>query len=285
MARHLLTLHSCKQFTVMRWYAVNPKLSASVLLLLALSSCALSPVGTTLPESPDRIIRAGGFDLSWYHNGASLRGKTVHVYLGGDGKPLDPESGLPSIDPTPEHAPALQLTALDRHESLFVARPCHYKPYQANCESSLWSEARYGETVVGALCKAIEQLTGGRSISLIGFSGGGALAVLLSHCLPTVRNVVTVNGNLATGVWTNSRGFMPLSASSDPVLAGLPQHVQGRLFLVGEKDAVVPPAISSHFSAAHGGEVLGFKGYGHRCCWLSAWPAILKELDSRFTAW
>jgi len=255
------------------------------LLLLVLSGCTSAALKPDLPESPDRFIEAGGFELGWYHNGASLSGNTLHVYLGGDGKPLDPESGRPSIDPTPEHALALQLAALDHNESLFVARPCHYKPNQANCESSLWSEARYGETVVGVLCKAIEQLAGGRSISLIGFSGGGALAVLLSHCLPTVANVVTVNGNLATGMWANNRGFMPLSASLDPVAEGLPQHVQGRLFLVGEKDAIVSPAMSSHFAAAHGGDVLGFKRYGHRCCWLSAWPEILKELDSRFSAW
>ena len=250
-----------------------------------LAGCVALGVDPALPDYPDRLVRAGGFELAWYANAASKKGDTLHIYLGGDGQPLDSTGQHPSVDPTSNYALALKLAAIDPYESLFVARPCHYRVIEPNCEPSLWTSARYGAVVVDALCEAVAELAEGRAVSLMGYSGGGALAILLSHCLPTVVNVVTVNGNLATDVWANQRGFAPLSASFDPIIKGLPERVQGRLFLVGEEDAVVPAGISSHFAAEHGGDVIGFRGYGHRCCWLSAWPQILDQLQDRLPIW
>lgn len=226
-------------------------------------------------------------ELMWWSNGREETGDTLHVYIDGDGRPLVDAGSASNLDPTPEHPLALALAARDPKRAVYLGRPCHFNADQPACRPELWTSARYGADVIRYLCDAVFSLSqrGDRKISLIGFSGGGALAVHVANCVQAVVNVVAVNGNLAIEVWANMRGYESLSASIDPARVGLPGRVAGRLYLVGTEDEVVPAAVSQHFSALHGGEVIAFRGYGHRCCWEERWVSITRELESRLPGW
>lgn len=246
-----------------------------------------TPQKSPLPTHPERRLSTEAFTLAWFKNASGKQADTLHIYIDGDGSPLSADGSSPSDDPTPLNPLALKLAAIDPHEAVYIGRPCHWLVSQPACNPSLWTGGRYSAEVVSALCQGARLIMGEvrRDVSLIGFSGGGALAVLLAHCLETTVNVVTINGNLSIDTWSRSRGFLPLTVSENPIDYGLPDRVSGRAYFVGLKDSVVPGSVSSTFAARHGGEVIAFYGYGHSCCWQRDWPSILQQLARRFDRW
>ena len=252
-----------------------------------LLGCTNTTQHLVAPEQPDQAITVSDLELLWWSNDREKRGSTLHVYIDGDGSPLSNGSDSVSIDPTPKYPLALALAAQDPVHAIYVGRPCHFNVDQPLCRPQLWTSGRYGADAIRYLCEAVLLLSqrADRKVSLIGFSGGGALAVHVANCVEAVVNVVTVNGNLATEVWANLRGYESLSASIDPVGVGLPDRVAGRVYLVGADDGIVPPAVTQHFAALHGGEVIGFRSFGHQCCWRDTWESITRELESRLESW
>ena len=256
-------------------------------LVALLAGCADQLERPILPSQPDKFLTLDSWQLAWFENSGDKPSQTLHVYIDGDGRPLSANVLTASEDPTPQNPLALKLAAMDPSAAIYLGRPCHFLVDQAACEPSLWTTARYSEVVVLALCQALEQLVGepARPISLIGFSGGGALAVLVANCLDTAVNVVTINGNLSIDTWTQLRGFERLEQSQNPLDHGLPEYVSGRIYLVGLEDQLVSPAVSTEFAARFGGEVIAYRGYGHRCCWLDDWPTILGQLARQLDYW
>ena len=78
-----------------------------------------------------------------------------------------------------------------------------------------------------------------KPVTLIGYSGGAALALLLAHEIPNTNLVVGVAGLQNTDSWTSHHGYEPLSDSLNPIDTALLPQVQ-YLFLHGALDQVVP---------------------------------------------
>jgi hypothetical protein len=111
----------------------------------------------------------------------------------------------------------------------------------------------------------------------LGYSGGGALAVLLAERVRETIGVVTVAANLDVDGWTRLHGQTSLAASLNParrppLAAGIYQR-----HYAGERDRVVPPAIVTA-GGAPPGSLRVIPGYDHVCCWTELWPAALAEL-------
>ena len=127
------------------------------------------------------VVMGAGFQhvLFWRNGGPN---KTLHVYLGGDGTPVN--AGRPAKDPTPRNPLMLRLMLLDPDPAVYVGRPCyHGLAATAGCSGDLWTTARYSESVVSSLAAAIRRIMMSRGyerISLFGHSGGGTLAMLLA---------------------------------------------------------------------------------------------------------
>ena len=123
------------------------------------------------------------------------------------------------------------------------------------------------------------------SVVLIGFSGGGALAMLLAEHVPDTVAVVTIAGNLDVAAWTAHHHYAPLRQSLDPALRpALPPHVL-QLHLQGGRDEVVPPAIVQRAIERQPGAVGRlYPEFDHRCCWQRAWPELLSELDRQLSS-
>jgi len=263
---------------VSRWW---PLLAAA---LVAVPGCVASRGGA------DRIAAAARMQPSVLHGDPFLhqayfrdasdgRARELHVYIDHDGTPWL-ERAVVAADPTPRNPLVLRLMALDPAPSLYLGRPCHFRLQSGSpCNPLVWTHARYGAAVVDSMAVALQSFLIGRRfdrVVLIGYSGGGTLAVLLADRLPQVASVVTLAGNLDLAGWTALHGYSPLVGSLDP-LDRVRRNPPAREFhLIGSRDANVTPALAAHYAARFPDAVMiELEGFDHTCCWEARWKELL----------
>lgn len=260
-----------------------------MLIASLLAACSSVPDATDLAgrhNMPLSHVEAGDFRLPVLGT-LPTGGGELRVYLPGDGIPW--RGHRPSDNPTGRRHIALELLLRDPVPAVLLGRPCYLQDtLDSACEPALWTHARYSETVVAALDRALQELIAqGRasSLLLIGYSGGGTLATLLGarQSLPTT--VVTIAANLDTEAWTRHHRHLPLNASLNPA-RDLPLNTALRqMHFLGENDQVVPAHTLAAYQARHPGATwLPQPGFDHRCCWVEAWPALLDEALAGATA-
>lgn len=203
------------------------------------------------------------------------------VYLEGDGHAWD-DRHSPSTDPTPKVPLALQLAIQDPSPNvLYLGRPCQYEcRNDIRCHQRYWTSHRYAETVIDSMDAAIKGVIGKKAdkIGLIGYSGGGAVAVLLADRRDDVDWLITIAGNLDHGAWTNYHGVSPLSGSLEPADAaeGV-QHIP-QVHYVGEEDDIVPKAVVRGFldrmSDPERSHLIEIPSRGHRDGWREDWVKL-----------
>ena len=208
----------------------------------------------------------------------------LRVYLEGDGSPWIRGRQV-ARDPTPRVPVALQLMLRDPGHALYLARPCYHRLDDSPpCHPRLWTSARYGEAVVDSMAAALQRLLSDvddrDAVSLVGYSGGGVLGMLLAQRLDRVDRVVTVAANLDTAAWARLHGYSPLTASLNPA-AGPPlrREVQ-QLHLAGGDDDTVPPwLIEQALQAERDAALAVLTEFDHHCCWEAVWPTVLDALQ------
>lgn len=264
-------------------------------LSLALPGCMMQSQGDMRLETAkrlampsfmhNRVIPAASFNLTVYERVRQPGGEAT-VYIEGDGQAwLSRRS--PSGDPTPVNPVALHLATRDDGPNvIYLARPCQYTKMAGGtaCDNGYWMSKRLSPEVLDSMNAALEDMKKRyniRKFNLVGFSGGGGIAVLLAGERDDVASIRTVAGNLDHDAFTTLHNISPMSGSINPKsaaakVAGIPQH-----HFIGEWDEVVPPAIYDSFRAAAGsstcmrssmvGEATHEKG------WVNKWPVLLKE--------
>jgi pimeloyl-ACP methyl ester carboxylesterase len=229
-----------------------------------------------------QLVDAGMFDLVTYASpgkGADL----LVVYLEGDGLAfLGPRTI--SADPTPTEPVALELAKLDPHQSVaYVARPCQYtmKLGGRNCQPAYWTTHRYAPEVLESMGSAVDTLkrdAGATKLILVGYSGGGAVAVLLASQRKDVVGIVTVSADLDLAFWTQRDGLVPLTGSLDPADVAAKVEAIPQVHFVGEDDKVVGPSVTqsylSHMTDRAKVHMIEVPDFDHVCCWVDQWPAL-----------
>ena len=254
-------------------------------LLLGVAACAspFDQLVSTYGLDPE-VVQGKSFEHLVIRRDFAAESSQLHVYIEGDGTPWI-DGNVAAIDPTPSDPLALRLMMLDAGNSVYVGRPCYYgMAGTRNCSSDTWTFGRYSSEVVESVAAAINSIvtTGNHSrVTLIGYSGGGTVALLAAPRIPEVATVVTVAGNLDTEAWTRARGFLPLHNSLNPAestaLSPAIVHVQ----LAGGLDQVVPLSVTESFrQSGHRSELWMYDDFDHACCWEQAWPEILRRLDT-----
>ena len=189
------------------------------------TGCAISPTGRIDAMAKEHALIRGhvtgnGFRLRYYRNRRMVPGEPVRIYLEGDGLPwLRPN--LMARDPTTRNPVALRLMLKDPGPAVYLGRPCYHQlDDRPLCTPWHWTAGRYSGTVVDSMATAIKKLTGtepaSTRIGLVGYSGGGALAMLIAQRLPQVDHVITIAGNLDPSAWTSLHGYSPLTGSENP---------------------------------------------------------------------
>ncbi|WOI08976.1 dienelactone hydrolase family protein [Thalassospira lucentensis] len=269
------------------------RLGGVFILLTMLLGCATPASRTALRDTliqkagwKTELLSAGAFDVFSVRT-TSRNGAVLTVYLEGDGYAYMTPNRI-SPDPTPINPLALRLAIADPGTGpvAYLARACQYvmPDHGRNCARPYWSFKRYAPEIVdnaNLAIDALKQRTSTTKIMLVGYSGGGALAVLVAAHRDDVAGIVTVASNLDLGYWTRRDDLMPLEGSLDPVdfsdrVAIIPQvHFSGAL------DTTVGPDVTRAYMSLlpqdAPARMITKPTFDHSCCWAVSWPELFKS--------
>ncbi len=263
---------------------------AAMAIIGAASGCA-TPSERMAASADARGLRSGEvvggpFRLRTYSSVTSgerlPHGTHLRVYIDGDGTPWIRGRAV-AADPTPRRPLVLDLVDADPGAAILLGRPCYYgSADEPPCASHLWTDARYSQVVVDAMVQAlttiVTQLQPAR-VTLVGYSGGGVLAVLAAEGVLSVGRVLTVAANLDQRAWTDWHGYLPLDRSLNPVTRTRARRVE-EIHLVGSADDVVPRAlIAGYEQRFRDARVVERAGFDHRCCWAEEWVELITTYD------
>lgn len=224
-------------------------------------------------------IQSQGFTLETAINrSAWTPDRVLHVYLEGDGLPWV-HRNVKARDPTPMDALMLRLMAIDTKPSLYLGRPCYFGHAEdAGCNESLWTEARYSQSVVDAMAQGLNDIVNKLKVKrliLIGHSGGAALALLIANRIQKVTKVITLAGNLDPESWAQWHGFSALVGSLNP--SKEPKtHDYDEVHLLAQDDENIPLQSAKEIALSReNSQVIVLVSMTHTCCWEEVLPIIL----------
>lgn len=264
------------------------------LFTLSLLGCVEAPRTAEFDQRADSLAKSGGlvrgqvqtdsFVLTSFYT-ITRPDLPLTVYIEGDGFAWRTRS-QPSMDPTPHKPIGLELASVDPAPNrLYLARPCQYTPMAANprCAVDYWTNKRFAEEVVAAMDQAVSQYARqvpGQKINLVGYSGGGAIAVLIAARRYDIATLRTVAGNIDTDEVNRLHRVTPMPESLNPIdvasnISSVPQ-----IHYYGSEDRVVPGEIAQRFAHAAGGQctqIRSVAGMSHDSDWARVWRGLLGE--------
>lgn len=251
----MITIRACA-------HLVNPASRVRLAVWsLIIAQTILSSACTVRPEW-QRLADRQGLDLGWVDSSEfrhlvianSAPGDALRIYIEGDGLPWIREQRV-SIDPTPSNPVLLRLMSADDTAAVYLGRPCYFGTSTSQpCKPALWTAERYAEPIVESMCEAANRLSSRRgavAVELIGYSGGGAIALGMRACTRHLISITTIAANLDVNAWSAYHRYTPLVLS---------RHLTSRHDIrpdVREThwqcrgDRRVPPSITDAYFAAH----------------------------------
>ncbi|HEY4374538.1 MAG TPA: alpha/beta hydrolase [Burkholderiales bacterium] len=262
---------------------------AILLLLAALATtlCGCASLFQSPAEEADVLARGAGFVpqpagrfVRMYLKAPGAPVDTLTIYIEGDGARWRMPN-LPPADPTPENPLSLKLAIRDPAPAVaYIGRPCQYLDEDTlnDCDPALWTRGRYSPEALAMMRAAVDDLvrtTRARHVTLIGHSGGGAMAALLAEERKDVACLVSVASPLDIDAWVKAIDVSPLRTSINPSdRAGRLRKVP-QVHFTGSKDDVVPPATIARFlRAVPQAREERIEGFDHDCCWVDQWVKL-----------
>lgn len=209
---------------------------------------------------------------------------SVNIYIEGDGRVRKSYTQI-SKDPTPRAKTMLELAELDpAAKVVYLARPCQYSPddLQTICDNKYWTDARYSDEVVSAMDQAINHIkheSNAAKINLIGYSGGGTIAMLIAARRDDINSIRTIAGNLDLTAMQQYYNCKPLAGSLDPMeitdkIKDIPQ-----LHFIGAKDKTVPVHVVKNFqqkAQLASSQIIILPDIDHQHGWAKMWQELLE---------
>jgi hypothetical protein len=205
------------------------------------------------------------------------------IYIEGDGYAWASRN-QPSDDPTPKHPLSFDLASQDPSPIVvYLARPGQFEAGgRPTVDQSYWTNEIYSEEVIQANMRAIDSLKqslGVTKISLVGFSGGAAVAVLVASRRKDIVALRTVAGNLDPDAFSRLHHVSPYKGSLDPLDIALTIGPIPQLHFVGDRDTIVPKSIVGAFLDKEGDtsheSLIIVKGEDHLKGWAKHWQELL----------
>jgi len=198
----------------------------------------------------------------------------VRIYIEGDGYAFN-HLGQPTTNPTPHGTFLRKIAFNDPNENVvYLARPCQYVQ-DKNCSSKDWTTARFSPEAVAATTQAVRELAKGKSVVLIGYSGGALLSGLVIDKNPKlpIKKWITLAGVLNHTKWTQDLNLPPLSDSLD--LKKIPRVEQ--IHLIGDKDKIVSHQLTA--SLVNTKNLIVIPNATHDSGFEKFYPIIYDKLD------
>jgi predicted alpha/beta hydrolase family esterase len=228
------------------------------------------------------VLEAGGFrSVLYMREVGGPDDARLAIFIEGDGVPWRARME-PSLDPTTGDPIALKLLGETPLRSAYITRPCYQDMTAPRCTPERWTFERYSDEIVSSMTQAVRTAATrakARSVVLVGYSGGGVLAVLIAERLDNIAGVVTVGANLDTAAWTKQQGYLPLYGSLNPA-ASTAEHRWPEIHLYGARDPTVPPATAdAYFARFPHAQRKIVDDNDHVCCWVEQWPKLWREIS------
>lgn len=230
---------------------------------------------------------ANAFELLSARVLVNVKSDVLTIYIEGDGHAWD--RSFPSGDPTPIDPIALRLALAHGNGAVaYLGRPCQYIGVGSNskCVSKVWTEERFSKQTLQALQEGVnylKEVSGAKELELVGYSGGGALALLLAAHRGDVTKVITVAGNVDITAWLDFHRLPPMNNALNPADFIAQTQSIPQMHFVGAKDRVTPPKLtlsySQKFPKSSPIQVIEIPEYGHTCCWVEGWSALLPRIN------
>lgn len=211
--------------------------------------------------------------------------EVMTVYIEGDGYAWASRTE-PSDDPTPKHLLVFDLASEDPSpDVVYLARPGQFEESGSpTADQAYWTGKRYSQEVIESTSAALDSLkrsSGVTKFSLVGYSGGAAVAVLVAARRNDVIALRTVAGNIASDIFVRLHHLSPLAGSLDPLDVALSIRSIPQLHFVGGKDRIVPRAIACAFLDQEGDtaheSLVEVDGAGHMDGWAQQWRELLSK--------
>lgn len=220
-----------------------------ILICFLLSACVGQSVFVSNDFVPNDFVRQDiktqNYEIATWQKINSPKNNTLHIYIEGDGHAFD-AYGRPSFDPTPQSTTLRQIAFNDDFDNVvYIARPCQFI-MDKNCSVSDWTNGRFSQKIIDSVSSVIKQISMGRDIVLIGYSGGAMVSGLVieqNKNLP-IKQWVTIAGVLDHEKWTQYFGDTKLDASLN--MKQLPKIKQTHF--VGGRDDVVPYELAKQWA-------------------------------------
>ena len=235
-----------------------------------------------------QVIQESAFALQTFYRFGEDTDASVspplRVYIEGDGFAWISRYRV-SPDPTPHNPVGLKLAVADRATSvIYIARPCQYIGVGSNpsCSQVYWTSHRFAREVIDSTNGVIDRAKKAavaETVELIGYSGGGAVAILAAARRSDVVNIRTVAGNLdhVTLHRKNNVSQLTGSLNAADVAAQLSEIPQ--IHFVGADDDIIEPYVpESYRSRARSTiciEIQKIPGASHTSGWSNIWPNLL----------
>ena len=190
------------------------------------------------------IVPTRAFQITIYAR-LSQPDQPVTFYFEGDGNAWLTRT-RPSPNPTPRNPIGLRLAALDPSPNVvYVARPCQYTPLDTDrrCQAAYWTKRRLAPEIISSMNEVVEFMrrrVKSSRVRFVGYSGGGAVAVLVAARRYDVSDIRTLAGNLDTDAFVAHHEVSPMDGSLNPVAVASEVARIPQLHLVGAKDSIMP---------------------------------------------
>ncbi len=258
---------------------------ALIIISISFNGCRTVTYGTNpasigeLYHYKKVLVKGGDFWITTYQKIKDPDLPYV-FYIEGDGAAFNGKYRV-SHNPTPRNQMMLKLAAIDdRPNVVYVGRPCQYTPMSLNptCTNQYWTGKRLSDDSVQSLNEVINSINKHNGkFSLIGYSGGGGIAILIAARNHNVKDIITIAGNLDTQSFVTFHNVTPMIGSLNPIdyvnqVRDIPQ-----LHLSGEKDKVIPPFIADKFVQAASSICVKqqiFEDVTHRDGWTKIWEYV-----------
>jgi pimeloyl-ACP methyl ester carboxylesterase len=117
----------------------------------------------------------------------------------------------------------------------------------SKCDNTYWTNKRYSEDSIDAMNQAINKITSNGKFELVGYSGGGGVAVLIAARNKNVNSLLTIAANLDIDDFVKYHKTAPMVGSLNPIdytkaIKNVPQ-----LHFSGGMDKIVPVFIGEKF--------------------------------------
>jgi len=223
----------------------------------------------------EKKIDTGEFILNSFESpNHSDDSDTVTVFIEGDGFSWI-NRHTPSDNPTPKNPLALKIALnLNLNNSAYLSRPCQnvFLDQFKNCTESIWTTNRFNQTILHSMDIGVSEIKKSyhaKKVKLVGYSGGGVIALLLAANRDDVIEVVTIASNIDTDRWSEYHHLTPLNVLNPALIENL--HTLPQTHFVGSDDSVVPPLIVESYVKRYPKNQLPIiqivNGYNHSCCW------------------